>query len=333
MSILVTGCMGFIGSNLVPKILATGQDVIGIDNLCNPSINPTDRMKKASGLHWRGFKFYKLDIKNPDHMASIASNEDVDCIVHLAAIGSVPRSFKDPLATVSTNEGGFASIMSLASAMKIRRVVFASSSSVYGTAKEPTKKEGHEGYPISPYALSKAMNERFAMIYAPPYKINFAGLRFFNVYGPGQSFNSDYSAVIPKFINTPRPEVYGDGSATRDFTFVGDTCEAIVKAVDYTKGGSLICNVGTGVGNDVNTILSLLGKQADKTNMRYGDVQISIADTERAKKVLGFEAKIMLPEGLEITKAYYESLKVKPNEKIDKKTDAKSEEKASTKEV
>lgn len=310
MNILITGCMGFIGSNLVGSVLNSGHNVIGFDNLTNASINPTDRMKYMAGENWKNFKFYKVDITHAQQMMSILANESIDLVIHLAAVGSVPRSFSTPVATVCSNELGFVTMLNVAGAIGVKRFVFASSSSVYGDNGKDIKTEGEEGPVTSPYALSKRMNEEFARLWCNQAKMNYVGLRFFNVYGPGQRPDSIYSAVIPKFINSNEITIYGDGETTRDFTFVSDVVRAIGAASEYTKDGSTIVNVGKGNGSTINELAKLLKKDkiVYKPN-RVGDVKVSIANPDKAEEELNFVAQTSIEEGLEITKEFYEQTK------------------------
>lgn len=315
MNILVTGCMGFIGSNLVPQLLNSLHTVIGFDNLSNTSIDPTGRMKKAAGKYWPGFKFYKIDVNNTEHMKTILVNErKIDAVVHLAAMGSVPRSFASPIQTIHVNCTGFASIMYTAKMFGIKNFVYASSSSVYGDNKDLVKIEGREGNPLNPYALSKQVNEKFAEVWGVPNGLNCTGLRFFNVYGPGQKTEGAYASVIPRFLTSEKPVVYGDGSATRDFTYVDDVCEAIhnaiIRPMDLKNPTHTILNVGAGRGTKVKDLLKLIRKEdlAEFKDERCGDIKTSIADTNRIQNVLNFVPQTKIEDGLIKTNAYYESI-------------------------
>lgn len=307
MNILVTGCMGFIGSNLVPELLNQGHKVIGFDNLSKPSINPTDRMKKKAGTAWGNFTFMPYDICNYSQMASyIAAHGPIDSIVHLAAVGSIPLSFHNPKKTMEANVLGFTNIVELCRNFKIKKLVFASSSSVYGASSTLPRREGYEGAHLSPYSLSKRVNEELAIMLMP-HDSRFVGLRFFNVYGPGQSLMGYYTAVIPRFITEEHPEVYGDGSTIRDFTFVDDVSVAITKALELDK--STIVNVGTGQTTSINHLLLMLGKQgkAIYKEPRVGEVKASWASTDNAKNILNFTANVSIEAGLEQTKVFYEN--------------------------
>jgi len=307
MNILVTGCMGFIGSNLVPDLLNQGHKVIGFDNLSKPSINPTDRMKKKAGTNWGNFTFMPYDICNYAQMASyIAAHGPIDSIIHLAAVGSIPMSFHNPKKTMEANVLGFTNIVELCRNFKIKKLVFASSSSVYGASSTLPRREGYEGAHLSPYSLSKRVNEELAIMLMP-HDSRFVGLRFFNVYGPGQSLMGYYTAVIPRFITEEHPEVYGDGSTIRDFTFVDDVSVAITKALELDK--STIVNVGTGQTTSINQLLLMLGKQGQAIykEPRVGEVKASWASTDNAKNILNFTANVSIEAGLAQTKDFYEN--------------------------
>lgn len=307
MNILVTGAVGFIGSNLVPELLNQGHKVIGFDNLSKPSISPTDRMKKKAGTNWGNFTFMPYDICNYAQMASyIAAHGPIDSIIHLAAVGSIPMSFHNPKKTMEANVLGFTNIVELCRNFKIKKLVFASSSSVYGASSTLPRREGYEGAHLSPYSLSKRVNEELAIMLMP-HDSRFVGLRFFNVYGPGQSLMGYYTAVIPRFITEEHPEVYGDGSTIRDFTFVDDVSVAITKALELDK--STIVNVGTGQTTSINQLLLMLGKQGQAIykEPRVGEVKASWASTDNAKNILNFTANVSIEAGLAQTKDFYEN--------------------------
>lgn len=301
MSILVTGALGFIGSNLVPKLLKAGHNVVGFDNMSNTGANVTDRMKAESEGLWRNFKFYKIDIRDVNQMQNILANEKVEAIAHLAAVGSVPRSYDTPIDTVSVNEAGFVNVCFLAGLLKIKRIIFASSSSV---KKDDEKKH-------SPYSFSKKQNEIFAQIWCPQANINYVGLRFHNVYGPGQREDSAYAAVIPRFISMKKPVVYGDGFQSRDFTFVNDVTEAIRLAITYSEEHSGIYDIGTGMETNLNEILGMLDKSATYLPSKIGDVKSSCAVTMPAYSDFNFKSEWGIKYGLEATKKHFEDKKQK----------------------
>lgn len=309
MKVLVTGAMGFIGSNLVPALVRAGHVVTGIDSLVNVSVNPFERIRRAiaDDPQWaNNFYFDKIDIRNDYELMKVFADREFDAVVNLAALGSVPRSFQTPQKTVETNEFGFANVLKVMSEFKVGRLVYASSSSVYGDSQKHVKIEGEEGRALNPYALSKQMNESFAGIYGRAKRINCVGLRFFNVYGPGQLPFSEFSAVIPKFINTT-PKIFGDGSTTRDFTFVSDVVDAIGLSLAFSENESAVLNVGTGTGTSLKQLVMHLSKTAEQLPERLGDVRYSVASTTLCERTIGFKAKIGIAEGLKLTKAFYES--------------------------
>lgn len=320
MNILVTGCMGFIGSNLCIDLLNDGHSVIGFDNLYSSSIDPSNRIKSSLNerKNWDNFVFYKLDITNYEHMISILTANrsfKIDAIVNLAAVGSISRSFESPELTMHNNVTGFSNVLNLTRHLEIKKFVYASSSSVYSrSSKNPRQESDGIAPALSPYALSKQMNENIADIFSKEHK-SFFGLRFFNVYGPGQCFDSDYSSVIPKFINSECPVVYGDGFQSRDFTFVSDVCTAIKNCLKSELTGKYIFNIGSGRETSLNDILKILkkDKKAKYLNPRSFDVNRSLADINLAKFLIGYEPKHSIEKGIEITSKYYESLKSNEN--------------------
>lgn len=305
MNILVTGAMGFIASNLIGDLLNQGHSVLGIDNLSKASINPTDRIKKKAQSNWKNFKFYSVDICDYTTMATIiAANFVPDAIIHLAAVGSVPLSFNMPSNTMKSNVFGFSNMLELLRIFEIKRFIFASSSSVYGSSSINPRVEGQEGKSLSPYAMSKKINEEMAILLTPMHT-HFIGLRFFNVYGPGQSLNGHYSPVIPKFIIDDEPTVYGDGFTKRDFTYVDDVSDAIIKCLKLNR--SAIMNIGAEAKISLNEILSILGKK-DKAvykDFRNGDIKESYSNSSLAKELINWTANVKFSTGLEITKNFY----------------------------
>lgn len=314
MKILVTGCMGFIGSNLTSHLLNAGYQVIGFDNRSNCSINPTDRIKQNSGKNWKNFKYFDCDIRDLKAMSMICAVERPEIIVHLAALGSVPRSFENPALVIDVNEKGFCNVLTLASSMGVKRVVFASSSSVYGDENKMVyKTEGNEGEPLSPYALTKSQNEKLAKIWQKS-GLELIGLRFFNVYGPGQLPDSPYSAVIPKFINDPEIVLNGAGSTVRDFTYVDDVCEAIELCLKSDHNVNFVVNVGTGRSTSIEELANIILKHRRGIKIIYkapraGENPYSVASIIKARQYLNFQASYSLEEGLKKTIAYYEGLK------------------------
>lgn len=312
MKVLVTGAMGFIGSNLVPYLLNSGHEVIGIDNLLNPSINPTDRMKANSKENWERFKFWNADIRDLQNIHSIVINEKPTHVVHLAALGSVPRSWDQPGLVTDINERGFINVLQAATAIGAERFVFASSSSVYGPSEKNVKWEGQILYPVSPYALTKVQNERFAALWCNTMGMEWMALRFFNVYGPGQRHDSCYSAVIPTWINDEKIKINGDGTIVRDFTYVDDVAKAIFKSLTCRESNEII-NVGTCQGTSLNRLADIikywLPRDVEHGDQRLGDSKISIADDTKMESVLGMRATTKIEDGLAETIRFYKGWK------------------------
>ena len=307
MKILVTGCLGFIGSNLSSFLLNKGHEVIGYDNASNPSIMATDRIKSESQDNWKNFKYFQMDIRSADSLNSIFYNEKPDYVVHLAARGSVPKSYVNPADFIDNNERGFVNISMAAALAKVKRVIFASSSSVYGANPRTIRSEVDTPSPLSPYALTKYHNEQFARIWGKYSGLESTGLRFFNVYGPGQNSASQYAAVIPKFFNSDVILINGNGTQVRDFTFVSDVCEAIYKAIT-AKESNMVLNVGTGLGTSILDLANAISrgeKQIEHREARFGDVQSSIADTKHIKEILGWQPVVRIEHGIEMMRTYY----------------------------
>ena len=313
MLVLVTGALGFIGSNLCSKLLNDGHKVLAFDNRSNESLGATDRIKRESGENWKNFLFFQADVQDLHGMLSICANYQPQAIVHLAAVGSVPRSFETPELYVHTNEIGFLNVMYMSQAFQVKKFIYASSSSVYGDADGGLRIEGNEGQCLSPYALSKKHNEEIARMWKGLYGANSIGLRFFNVYGPGQLFDSNYSAVIPRWLSAEKIHVNGDGSVVRDFTFVGDVCEAICGCLQSTER-HFIANVGTGVGTTLKELA--LAVSAGKKEILYGepragDIHTSVASTDNLKSKVGYRPATALLVGLEKTREFYEGHKAR----------------------
>ena len=306
MRILVTGCMGFIGSHYVRKALLAGHEVLGIDNLSNPSLVPTDRIKRANPF-WKNFDFAKADIRHEEVIFGLAARFKPDAIVHLAALASVPRSFLKPQAYVDINETGFTHMLTIAKQLSVTRFAYASSSSVYGDHPSPVRIEMEIGRPMSPYGLSKLHNEMMAQVWGAQVGQPSVGLRFFNVYGPGQNPNGSYAAVIPNWLTTTENEltIYGDGKTIRDYTYVEDVANAIQGAIDRPPNGIYISNVGTGKGTTLLELADLVGKPVKHLAPRPGDCAASIARPDFSQSLLKWSARVSLEEGLEQTRRFY----------------------------
>ena len=306
-TVLVTGGAGFIGSHLVDALVALGARVRVMDDLSN---GKTENLED-SRAH---IEFLEADIR--DVRACAAACLGTSVVFHQAALGSVPRSIADPAATIAVNVGGTANVFAAARDAGVRRVVYASSSSVYGDSEALPKREGEEGRPLSPYALSKRMNEELAEVFTRGYGMEIVGLRYFNVYGPRQDPNGPYAAVIPRFFEASlRGEevtIYGDGEQSRDFTFVADAVAANLMAAESpAESCGAAYNVGGGERTTVNALARLVSAAAGcalaprHESPRPGDVAHSLADLTRVRAALGYVPRVGLAQGLERARAHY----------------------------
>lgn len=307
--ILVTGGAGFIGSNLVNKLLELGAFVTVFDNLS------TGKLKNIEPFmsHER-FSFVEGDIC--DFQACLQVTKAVDAISHQAALGSVPRSIANPLATHEVNASGFLNMLHAAHQNGVKRIVYASSSSVYGDSKVSPKTIGSEGNLLSPYAVTKKLNEEYANVFARLHQMETIGLRYFNVFGPNQDPNGVYAAAIPKFIdamvNGGNITIHGDGEQTRDFTFVDNAVQANVIALSSSNSLSFgkVYNVACGeffslnsVINSLQNELKELGIYNSDTTIEYGqerpgDVRNSLADISQTKADLGYASIVYFDDGI-----------------------------------
>lgn len=308
---LITGGAGFVGSNLVRYLMEYGAgEVRVLDNLSEGKIeNIQPYLDKPN------FKFINGDIANAETCMNAC--EGVDYISHQAALGSVPRSLETPLKTNEANVTGFLNMLTAAKDAKVKRFVYASSSSVYGDSQKLPKVEEHIGDPLSPYAASKFVNEVYAGVYALNYGIQVVGLRYFNIFGPNQKPDGPYAAVIPLFMDAllkgESPFINGDGEQSRDFTFVENAVQANVRAMFSQIPGATgrVYNIAFGERATINelyfTLKALVGSTIDPTyrEPRKGDVQDSLADISKAKAYLKYDPKVSLKDGLEITLKWF----------------------------
>ena len=307
-TILVTGGAGFIGSHVCDALLAHGYAVRCFDNLS------TGKAANVSHLEYDpGFSFVKGDLGAPRELAAVM--DGVSAIVHLAALGSVPRSIADPLASEAANLAGFLHLLEAARDARVDRIVYASSSSVYGDSQELPKREGREGRPLSPYAVTKAMDEAYAHLYHSMHGMQIIGLRFFNVFGERQDPEGPYAAAIPKFIRAflahRPPVINGDGRQTRDFTYVGNAVLAVRCALAVGEAASgQVFNIAYGDRCDLLALTDRLRSHLARLDPniaqvrvehapgRAGDVRDSLADISRAREQLGFMPAFDLEDGL-----------------------------------
>lgn len=304
MKCLVTGGAGFIGSHLVNKLIEKNLEVVVIDNLSTG---------KRENLNPKAI-FHQLDICDFNSIEPVFKG--VDFVFHLAAIPRVPLSIEDPIGTSKVNVMGTINVFKAAADNKVKRVIFSSSSSLYGDQKEFPLKETMAPNPKSPYGLQKLIGEQVAKIFLELYSLPVVSLRYFNVYGPGIDFNSDYSLVLGKFLklrsqNKPLT-IFGDGQQTRGFCYVEDVAEANIKAMESPniKGGEII-NIGQEKSYSINDLAQLMGGSIQYFPPRAGDVIHTQADISVARKLLGWEPKTNFAEGVESTKKWFEEIKSK----------------------
>lgn len=306
---LVTGGAGFIGSNLVEVILNLGYKVRVLDNF---STGKRENIK--SFLNNENFELIEGDIRDIEICRKTC--EGIDYVLHQAAWGSVPRSIKMPVLYEEINIKGHLNMMEAARENKIKKFVYASSSSVYGDHPVLPKKEGIEGYVLSPYALTKKVNEEYANLYFRLYGLETVGMRYFNVFGRRQDPNGFYAAVIPKFvkqlINDEVPQINGDGETSRDFTYINNVIEVNLKACLAGKEASgQAFNIAYGGRETLNNLYNKLCKLLNKDikpiykEERAGDIRHSNADISKAKKLLGYNPEYSMDRGLELTIEWY----------------------------
>ncbi|RAP32578.1 LPS biosynthesis protein WbpP [Candidatus Marinamargulisbacteria bacterium SCGC AG-439-L15] len=315
-SYLITGVAGFIGSNLLAALLDLGHDVVGLDNFSN---GKQENLAFISEHRQKDrFTFIEGDIRDLDVCKRAC--DGVDFVLHQAALGSVPRSVKEPLLYEQNNTVGHLNLLVAARDAKVKRFVYASSSSVYGDTKILPKVETMVPAPKSPYAISKISGEYFSKTFYELYGLETIGFRYFNVFGPKQDPDSQYSAAIPKFVTAllenKAPTIYGDGNQTRDFTYIDNVVNANLAACDctHTEAFGKAYNVGCGGRISLNDLIrsmnSIIGVSVDPIYEvpRVGDVRDSQADISLLKEFIGVNHFVDLDEGLKKTVAWYQSL-------------------------
>ncbi len=316
MKILVTGGAGFIGSNLVERLLKDERvsAVRVLDNLATGTLENIKEFFSNSK-----FQFSEGDIR--DYETCMIACEGMDLISHQAALGSVPRSIKDPITSNNVNITGTLNIFTAAKEKGIKRVVFAASSSTYGDHPGLPKKEDIIGKPLSPYAITKYVNELYAKVYGDLYGLETIGLRYFNIFGPKQNPQGPYAAVIPIFImyllENKSPLINGDGSHSRDFTFVENAVQANLLALFTNNKNAVnqVYNIACGKRTSILELFELLAGSASSTVKpsfgpeRTGDVKNSLADISKAEQLLGYSPSVSVEEGLKKTFEWYLSRK------------------------
>lgn len=317
---LVTGCAGFIGSNLVEFLLQRDQTVVGLDNLSTGHLHNLDDVRhQVSPAQWRRFNFILGDIR--DREACRRAMSGVDRVLHQAALGSVPRSIDDPLSTNDSNVNGFLNMLVSARDAGVGSFVYAASSSTYGDHPGLPKVEEHIGKPLSPYAVTKYVNELYAGVFARCYGFATTGLRYFNVFGKRQDPDGAYAAVIPKWIGAMLADqqvvINGDGMTSRDFCFVENAIQANILASDAAGGGQArVYNVALGDMTTLNELFDYLRellavngvdvhRDAVYTAFRAGDIACSQADIGKAVRELGYAPQYRIREGLAATVPWY----------------------------
>jgi len=307
MRIVITGGAGFIGSNIAEELLKEkDNEIIIVDNLSTGKMVNIKKFNQSTNIN-----FVKGSITDLDLLKVVF--KDVDYVFHQAAIPSVPRSVKDPIASNNANVNGTLNVLVAAKDCGVKKVIYASSSSVYGDTPELPKREDMTPNPLSPYAVTKLLGEYYCSVFNDIYGLKTVSLRYFNVYGPRQDPYSDYAAVIPKFINrvseNKPPVIYGDGEQTRDFTFVKDIVRANIIAAKSDANG--VYNIANGnrisINELANMIMALIGNDLTPIHddPREGDIKHSLADISKAKKNLGYEPAYSLEEGLRGTVEWF----------------------------
>jgi UDP-glucose 4-epimerase len=307
--VLVTGGAGFIGSHLTERLLAEGHAVRVLDNFSTGSRTNLPFASRYGGA----LEVIEADIRDLDAMERAAAG--VGVIYHQAAMRSVPRSVADPLGANDHNVNGTLHVLEAARRHGVRRVVYASSSSVYGARPDLPKREDQPPAPISPYAVSKAAGEQYATVWSQLYGVETVGLRYFNVFGPRQDPKSEYAAVIPRFIlwglGGEPLEVHGDGTQSRDFTYVDNAVEANLLAGQAEGVSGEAFNVGCGERTSLLAVIAeierLLGRPLARrhTPARAGDVPHTLADIDKAKRLLGYIPLVAFGEGLRRTVEFF----------------------------
>lgn len=314
---LVTGAAGFIGSHLAEGLLRRGYAVRGLDNFSTGYRANVEAVREAVGPLAGNFEMLEADIRDPETCREACRG--TDRVLHMAALASVPRSVAEPAETFRTNQEGFVLLLSAAREEGIEHVVYASSSAVYGDSTKLPAEEGDRGRPLSPYALSKAMNEQTAELYSRLYGMKCVGLRYFNVFGARQDPNGAYAAVIPRWLDAvsrgERPVIYGDGTTSRDFCYVDNVVEANVLAAttENPQAFGSAFNIACGGRTSLNELFDLIrdvtgapaGLKPIYEDFRIGDVKHSFAAIDRARRVLGCEPKTTFKDGLQKTADWF----------------------------
>ena len=317
---LVTGVAGFIGSNLLEALLKLDQRVVGLDNFATGYQHNLDEVQSlVTPAQWANFEFIQGDIRNLEDCQSTCAG--VDYVLHQAALGSVPRSLADPITTNSANITGFLNMLVAARDAQVKSFTYAASSSTYGDHPALPKVEDNIGKPLSPYAVTKYVNELYADVFSKCYGFNTIGLRYFNVFGPRQNPNGAYAAVIPKWVSSllkgETVFINGDGETSRDFSFIENAIQANLLAATSThETRNQVYNMAVGDRTTLKQLFALVrdnlvpfgvpaNTEPEYRDFRAGDVRHSLADTSKAQRLLGYEPTHRIADGIHSATRWY----------------------------
>lgn len=318
---LITGVAGFIGSNLLETLLKLNQKVVGLDNFATGFQHNLDEVEGlVTSEQWKNFTFYNGDIRNLEDCQKVCAN--IDYVLHQAALGSVPRSIADPILTNSANITGFLNMLVAARDANVKSFTYAASSSTYGDHPALPKVEENIGKPLSPYAVTKYVNELYSDVFAKTYGFQTIGLRYFNVFGKRQNPNGAYAAVIPKWtsamIQNQDVTINGDGETSRDFCYINNAIQANILAATTLNedAKNQVYNVAVGDRTTLNVLFNAIREELNKNNVVYiknalykefrvGDVRHSQADVSKIYKNLGYEGRYNVIQGLQEAMPWY----------------------------
>lgn len=318
---LITGVAGFIGSNLLETLLKLNQNVVGLDNFATGHQHNLDEVQSlVTPEQWANFKFYEGDIRNFEDCQTACAG--VDYVLHQAALGSVPRSIADPITTNAANITGFLNMLTAVRDAEVKSFTYAASSSTYGDHPALPKVEENIGKPLSPYAVTKYVNELYAEVFARTYGFKTIGLRYFNVFGKRQDPNGAYAAVIPKWtaamIAGDDVFINGDGETSRDFCFIENTVQANILAAttQNDEAKNQVYNVAVGDRTTLNDLFNAIKAALNENSVTYtkkpvyrefraGDVRHSQASIEKIKSLLGYQPQFIIAQGIDQAMPWY----------------------------
>lgn len=317
---LVTGVAGFIGSNLLETLLKLDQRVVGLDNFATGYQHNLDEVQRlVTPAQWANFQFIQGDIRNLEDCQRACAG--VDYVLHQAALGSVPRSLADPITTNSANITGFLNMLMAARDAKVKSFTYAASSSTYGDHPALPKTEDNIGKPLSPYAVTKYVNELYSDVFSKCYGFHTIGLRYFNVFGPRQNPNGAYAAVIPMWVSSllkgEAVFINGDGETSRDFSFIQNAIQAnLLAATAHEDARNQVYNMAVGDRTTLRQLFTLVrdnlvpfgvpaNTEPEYRDFRAGDVRHSLADTSKAQRLLGYEPTHRIADGIRAATRWY----------------------------